>query len=97
MPTRRQRATLGGTRFSDGSQRTVVHFEKNVGGTDRLVRGVLGATLLLAGLAAWTSDYRVVGALVLAVGLGLLVNAVTQFCTVNALLGVNTCERRDGE
>lgn len=66
--------------------------KRNVGGRDRQVRGVLGGVLLLAGLAGWTSDYRIAGALALAVGLGLLANAVTQFCTINALLGVNTCE-----
>ncbi|WP_135807106.1 YgaP family membrane protein [Halorussus marinus] len=66
---------------------------KNVGGTDRLARGVAGAAL--AGLAVVASvtgrgPLAVVAALA---GGGLLFNAATQFCGVNALFGIDTCSR----
>lgn len=69
-----------------------VPLERNVGGLDRIARGVLGAVLLVAGAAGYLTGYGVALPAVLAVAAaGLLFNAATQFCGVNALLGVDTC------
>jgi len=67
--------------------------QKNVGGTDRLVRGVGGAALGVLAVAAYATG-RGPAALVAALaGAALLFNAATQFCGVNAALGIDTCSR----
>ncbi len=65
-------------------------FEKNVGGLDRILRFVGGGALLLAGVVglARKSNRSGVGALV--GGVGLLASALTQRCTVNKLLGIDS-------
>lgn len=65
--------------------------QKNVGGTDRLVRGVVGTALVIAAVLAVLEGATLLGAGAGGLGAGLLFNAVTQFCGVNALLGVDTC------
>jgi uncharacterized membrane protein len=67
--------------------------ERNVGGRDRLVRGVLGTTLVVAAVGAVLAGRQLVGVAAALVGAGLLFNAATQFCGVNALLGIDTCSR----
>lgn len=67
--------------------------EKNVGGTDRTLRFLVGGLLLA--VAARTGRKRPVGLAALIVGVGLLVSVLTRRCTVNALLGINTCPNRD--
>ena len=62
----------------------------NVGGYDRIGRFVLGAVLLLVGVAAplsavWQTVVFVVAAIA-------LVTAGVQYCPVNQLFGINTCE-----
>jgi hypothetical protein len=67
--------------------------ERNVGGVDRRLRAV-GAVVALA-VAAWalpTGRARV-GVAAGLVGAGLLFNALTGFCGLNALLGIDTCRR----
>ena len=66
---------------------------KNVGGLDRVVWAVLGIGLLIVTLRSLTGD-RHLTALVAVVGAaGLLFNATTQFCGLNAALGIDTCSR----
>jgi hypothetical protein len=69
--------------------------ERNVGGLDRRVRAVVGVALVLASVVAIASGAQVVGLVAGLGGAGLLCNAATQFCGVNALFGVNTCRRSD--
>lgn len=70
--------------------------EPNVGGIDRILRGVLGVTLLLVVAAAAATGGWPLAALLVAGGAALLFNAVTQFCAINALLGVNACPTQEG-
>jgi len=65
--------------------------ERNVGGIDRYARAVLAVVFLAIGAFALASSRPGLGlgALVASAGLGF--NAVTGFCGVNALLGVDTC------
>lgn len=64
--------------------------EKNVGGRDRLVRGVLGTVLLAVALVAYRRENAPAAAVAALASGGLLFNAVTQFCGCNAALGVDT-------
>lgn len=66
-------------------------FEKNVGGLDRTLRFVGGAVLLLAGVVALVRRSKRNGLGALLFGAGLLASALTQRCTVNRLLGIDTC------
>lgn len=70
--------------------------ESNVGGLDRIVRGVLGVTLLLVAAAMAAAESWALAGMLSAGGVALLFNAATQFCAINALLGVNTCSTREG-
>jgi hypothetical protein len=68
--------------------------EKNVGGYDRIARGVL-ATLStavgVAGLAALGPLTATAGVLALGASAGLWFNVLTQRCLGNQLLGIDTC------
>lgn len=64
--------------------------QRNVGGIDRVVRGVLGIWLAVAAVAAYLDDQRTAAAIAGIAGAGLLQNAVTGFCGCNALFGVDT-------
>lgn len=64
---------------------------QNVGGLDRKLRGVTGTLSLIAGAAAVATGFPTIGAVVALTGVGLLFNAVTGFCMMNALLGIDTC------
>jgi hypothetical protein len=71
--------------------------ERNVGGTDRLVRLVAGALVGLLGIAALAGMLQVgpvAGALALLVGVVLVGTALTQTCLAYKILGVDTCSRR---
>jgi len=67
--------------------------QQNVGGTDRIARGVAGTALVALALAAFAAGRGPVTLVAALAGAGLLFNAATQFCGVNALLGVDTCSR----
>lgn len=61
--------------------------KKNVGTVDRAVRVVVGAALIVAGIVqggAWWAA-AVFGAV-------LIGTAVTSFCGLYTLLGINTCK-----
>ena len=63
---------------------------RNEGTADRLIRGALGLILLALALFGSLSSTAVYwGALI--VGLVLVVTALTGFCGIYRLLGVNTC------
>ena len=62
--------------------------DKNVGGFDRLLRVVLGATLLLVG---YRNRDRTAGTLAFLAGSDILATAVVQRCPANALFGIDTC------
>lgn len=64
--------------------------ERNVGGLDRIVRGVLGTWLVVVGLAAHLDGERTRAVIALIAGSGLLVNAIGRFCGGNYLLGIDT-------
>ena len=60
----------------------------NVGGTERIVRGLLGAGLVLAGLLSRRG--RAVRAGALLAGVELLYTARAQYCPANAAIGRDT-------
>jgi hypothetical protein len=66
--------------------------QRNVGGLDRIARGVVGIWLLVVAAAASRADARDRAAIAGIAGLGLLANAVTGFCGGNYLLGVDTTD-----
>ncbi|NHN58755.1 MULTISPECIES: DUF2892 domain-containing protein [Halorussus] len=68
--------------------------EPNVGGRDRLARGVLGVALVAAAGGALIGGHTGVGLAAAVLGGALLFNAATRFCVVNALLGIDTCLRK---
>ncbi|MFC3960064.1 YgaP family membrane protein [Halovivax cerinus] len=75
--------------------------KKNVGGTDRTARLVVGPILALVGVAilgGWIglggTLGTVLGALAVLVGVVLLFTGATQVCVLNRLLGVDTYRGR---
>jgi len=73
--------------------------QKNVGGTDRIARLVIGPVLILAGVAGYAGllalavgplPQALVAGIVLLVGAVLLVTGVVQQCPLNSVLGFNT-------
>ncbi|WP_293032048.1 DUF2892 domain-containing protein [Natronococcus sp.] len=71
--------------------------ERNVGGLDRIVRGVLGIWLLVVAAAAYRDDARERAAIAGIAGLGLLQNAMTCFCGGNYLFGIDTTTDSGGD
>jgi hypothetical protein len=67
---------------------------RNVGGLDRQARAVVGTLLLGVGVWLFSGGRSYAGVAIVA-GAGLLFNAVTGFCGMNALLGVDTCSREN--
>lgn len=65
-------------------------YPKNVGGADRIIRGVLGIWLVVVALAAYLDGQRVKATIASIAGIGLLQNAWTQFCGCNMLFGIDT-------
>jgi len=66
--------------------------DANVGGTDRLLRG-LGAVLLsIVAVRALTAGKRTSGLLAAVGAIGLGFNATTCFCGMNKTLGIDTAE-----
>jgi hypothetical protein len=64
---------------------------RNVGGYDRLARAALGLVLLGIAVVAALSDQQVLAVFGMIASAGMLVNAATQFCGINAVLGLDTC------
>lgn len=70
---------------------------QNVGGADRVIRGVLGIWLVVVATAAHRVDRRLTAAIAGIAGVGLLQNALVGFCGCNWLFGLDTttesCEK----
>ncbi|WP_049928065.1 YgaP family membrane protein [Halopiger goleimassiliensis] len=65
--------------------------DKNVGGFDRTLRMLVGATLLLFG---YRNRDRTIGTLAFVAGSDVFATAVIQWCPMNALFGIDTCGGR---
>ncbi len=67
--------------------------DRNVGGADRAVRGVLAAALFAVAYRSLFRDGPSRGALLAIVaGVGLTFNVVSGRCLGNRALGIDTCE-----
>lgn len=64
--------------------------ETNVGGRDRLLRGLLAAVLSVVAISTLRKRKRKTGLLALVGALGLGFNATTCFCGLNETLGIDT-------
>jgi len=62
---------------------------RNEGNLDRVLRGIVGAVLLIAWIAGWFSG-AIAGVLGI-VGLVLVATAIVGFCPAYRLFGVSTC------
>ncbi len=67
-----------------------MNYPENVGGIDRIIRGVLGIWLVVVAAAAYLDGQRAKAAIAGIAGIGLLQNAWTKFCGCNALFGIDT-------
>jgi len=61
--------------------------EKNVGPKDRTIRIIAGVILLGIGIVL----QGVLGMICALVGIGFLFTAITRFCSLYKLFGINTC------
>jgi len=68
--------------------------DTNVGGRDRIARGVLAVALALVAVGAFRSGRRASGVAAALGALGFGFNAVTCFCGLNATLGIDTTDSR---
>lgn len=67
--------------------------QSNVGGTDRTVRIVLGLVLLPLSYLVLSGILSAAGYVVGGIA---LITGLIRFCPVNAMLGIDTCTRREG-
>ncbi|MFQ3283584.1 MAG: hypothetical protein ACI9TI_001194 [Natronomonas sp.] len=67
-------------------------FTKNVGGRDRLVRGLLAVVLTVVALRRLKRGKRKAGVLAAVGALGFGFNATTCYCGTNEALGIDTTE-----
>lgn len=63
---------------------------KNVGGRDRLARALLAVVMAVVAILAFSKGNRTAGVLAGIGALGFGFNAVTCFCGVNRVLGIDT-------
>ncbi|MFB6156351.1 MAG: YgaP-like transmembrane domain [Haloferacaceae archaeon] len=68
-------------------------FERNVGGRDRVLRALVAVALVAVAGIALRAGRRGVATVAVVGAAGLGFNAVTCFCGLNALLGVDTTEK----
>lgn len=69
--------------------------EENVGSIDRIARLVIGAVVLLAGVAVLggvVGGSVILGVVLAVVGIVLIGTGITQMCALYSVLGVDTCE-----
>ena len=64
--------------------------EKNVGGRDRFVRGILAVVLTVVAVSTLRNGRRKTALLALVGALGFGFNATTCFCGTNKVLGIDT-------
>lgn len=63
--------------------------ECNVGGTERIVRLVLGVVLIALGFFALSGTLQIIGYLIGAI---MLITGITKYCPLNTLMGRNSCK-----
>lgn len=66
--------------------------DRNVGGTDRILRGILAIVFGMTAVAAFATGRRTGGLLASVVAIGFALNYAICFCSVNKLLGIDTTE-----
>jgi hypothetical protein len=71
--------------------------EKNVGGLDRIARGLLAVVLTVVAVGALRGGRRRSGLLAALGALGFGFNAVTCVCGANRALGIDTTREADRE
>jgi hypothetical protein len=71
--------------------------QRNVGGYDRIARALLGVVLFGIAVFAATAGRQLLAVFGMLASAGLLFNAATQFCGVNAVLGFDTCSWEPAE
>ncbi|MEF8799569.1 MAG: DUF2892 domain-containing protein [Halolamina sp.] len=80
-----------------------IHMDRNVGGYDRLGRFVIGAVLVIAGIAGYAGAFSVAvgplpqaltALLLVVIGAVLLVTGYAQKCPINSVVGMNTFDPR---
>jgi hypothetical protein len=69
--------------------------KKNVGGIDRIIRGLVGIAALAAFFLGMVSG--TLGYVALAVGVVMLGTAVIGWCPPYALLGINSCPMKSSD
>lgn len=62
--------------------------QKNEGKQDRVLRGVLGIVLIFLGIFVLTQTLQIIAFVVAGI---LIVTALTGYCGLYTLLGINTC------
>ncbi|PSP31340.1 DUF2892 domain-containing protein [Halobacteriales archaeon QH_10_67_22] len=72
-----------------------MEFDTNVGGRDRLARGVLAVAFTVLAVTAFRKGKRAGGLLALVVAFGFGFNATTCFCGLNETLGIDTTDDPD--
>mgnify|MGYP001048057448 CR=1 FL=1 len=68
-------------------------FARNEGDFDRMIRGLIGAALLVLAILVLPGIWQWIGGLV---GIVLLVTGITGVCPAYRLLGMNTCPAQTG-
>jgi hypothetical protein len=68
-------------------------FAKNVGGVDRIARGILGTVLVVVAIGALLANRRSTAVAATLGSVALLFNFTTGRCGMNKLLGINTGSR----
>ncbi len=63
--------------------------ECNVGGTERVIRLVLGIVLIALGFFALSGILQIIGYLIGAI---MLLTGITTYCPLNSLMGRNSCK-----
>lgn len=80
--------------------------KKNVGGTDRIARLIIGSVLVLAGISGYIGlltlavgplPQALTSVVVFLVGAILLVTGTVQKCPINGLIGFNTYDQTEAE
>ena len=74
----------------------ITRMKKNVGGIDRTGRIIIGAIVVIAGIAAFAGYFAVgavIGAVAVVIGAILLVTGTTQKCPINSAIGIDTTDK----
>jgi len=86
----RYRSGDGETYNCQQSEHWRMSFEPNVGGRDRLTRATLAVLLTVVAIRSLRGGKRTIGLVASVAALGFGFNAVTCFCGLNRLLGIDT-------